>query len=75
MSEIDIRNESIAPIDKIVFSDRGLNYIVATHLKKADEYFVIMDEESRDSVIVESREQTENLIKALQKAIELKWVD
>lgn len=74
MSVIDIRNES-AEVTKIVFSDDGDNYVSATHLEKRDDHFRIIDEDSRNSVIIESKEQGENLIKALQKAIELKWVD
>ncbi|MNC20732.1 hypothetical protein D3C75_686950 [compost metagenome] len=75
MSEIDIRNDGVK-IDKIVFSDCGFNFVTATHLKHASsgDHFKIGDENYRDSVIIESETQARNLIKALEKAIELRWV-
>ena len=75
MSEIDIRNNSVT-VDKIVFSDEGFNFVTVTHLKHAvtGDHFEIVDENERNSVIVESELQARNLIKALEKAIELRWV-
>lgn len=73
MSVIDIRKD-YNKVDKIVFSDEGFNFVTASFLKHSDDHFSIVDESGTDSVLIESVEQAENLIKALQKAIELKWV-
>lgn len=77
MSAIDIRNAGVETIDKIVFSDEGSNYVIATHLTqgKGEDCFKIVTEDCRESVIVESKEQAQNLIKAIDKAIQLGWVE
>lgn len=73
MSVLDIRNTD-EPVSKIVFSDDGHNYVTATSLEKRSDHFRIVDEDDNCNLIVESKQQAEHLIKALQKAIELKWV-
>lgn len=74
MSVIDIRKIEEEPTSKIVFYDEGVEYVTAASLTKHSDYFRIVDEDEERSLIIESKEQTEHLIKALQKAIELKWV-
>lgn len=76
MSTIDIRNTGESPVNEIIFASDGYNYTVATTLKHGGgDHFYIYDEDESDSVIIESKEQAENLIKALQKAVELNWVE
>jgi hypothetical protein len=74
VSVIDIRNGDVQSITKIVFSGNGENFVCATSLDLRDEHFRIFDEESRNSVVIESEEQTKNLIKALQKTLDLGWL-
>lgn len=75
MSVIDIRNESGEEVTNIVFADEHSFYVNATYLVKGDEgtVFRIYDEDD-EFVNVTSKEHAENLMKALHKAIELKWV-
>lgn len=74
MSSIDIRNES-EEVTEIIFSDEGNSYVVATKVERyVTDSIKIVDEDDRANVIIESKEHAENLIKAIQKAIELRWL-
>lgn len=72
MSTIDIRN-AIAP-DCIVVADKSSSHFVANQLTKAYIGFDLEDSDEQRTLRVADREQAENLIKGLQKAIELGWV-
>lgn len=85
MSTIDIRCHKIPkPINEIIFGDRGLNEIVgeggtaiAAHILKrpnANENFLQIRDQSNEFVNVVSAEHARNLIKALEKSIELGWL-
>ena len=81
MSTIDIREETKEEINAIVFADdyynnkegdEQANVIVRDYT--ADQKFIkIMD--TWECVIINSKEHAENLIKALNKAIELGWLE
>lgn len=72
--EIDIRNSPTGTIDTIRFSG-NTDYRVATKLvQHIRGHFYIEDENDDNSVCLNNREQVEDLIVALQKAIELDWV-
>ena len=77
MSTIDIRNDN-GETTKIRVADRdGGRYITEFVVKNEDGNHGITIKDSSGSpraLDVKDREMTENLIKALQKAIELRWV-
>ena len=77
MSEIDIRNNKPPVITKIVFADEDDAFTKATNLKLMASSVAIEEDNGCDNVDVRVRsvEHAENLIKALQKAIELNWFD
>lgn len=67
--EIDIRKEDIQEIDKIIFAEfiKNDNAMV---LKKVKKVWILSE---MNEVSIESKQDAQNLIKALQKAIELNW--
>lgn len=72
--EIDIRKSHSGDIDTIRFSG-NTDYRVATKLvQHVSGHFYIEDENDDNSVCLNNREQVEDLINALQKALELDWV-
>lgn len=75
MSTIDIRGIAVSPVTRIVFADQHESFVNATHLIKGDDLVVRIYDEDDDFLNVTSAEHAENLIKALHKAIELKWVE
>lgn len=85
MRTIDIRFEpSPAPITTINFADKGINAIVGkggsavaahcVHRPKVDEHFLQIRDNSNEFVNVVSADHARNLIKSLEKAIELEWL-
>lgn len=71
MKTIDIREDNESPVKRIVFASyAGIDCVIdkddlcikALHGGEEDQYYE-----------VESAEEAENLIKALQKALELGW--
>lgn len=74
---IDVRDVGVSDVvTVIVFSEGGANYSTGTHLLRREDRegaITIIDEED-DEVVLESVEQVQNLIKALNKAVELGWV-
>lgn len=76
MATIDIRNEDNEEVQVIVFGDEKSSggFWQANRLDNAelDGYFFISD--SVESVVINSKDHAHNLIKALNKAIELGWV-
>jgi hypothetical protein len=80
MATIDIRNEQLGKIDKIVFAnDSGLsesNWAVNLSLIEGDNHFrgyIRISAEADNNSVGLRRADVENLIKALQKAVELGW--
>lgn len=85
MSTIDIRQIKVPkPINEIVFGERGINEIVgeggsaisAHALRRPNlaEHFLQIRDQSDEFVNVVSAEHARNLIKALEKAIQLEWL-
>lgn len=77
MSEFDIRENNKRPITHIRFEDLERNHCKATVLRKLDHCgHVAIDEDDGDSdhVLIIGKTHAENLIKALEKAIELGWL-
>ena len=74
MSTIDIRKYEPPEIDRIVFAENkdSVYTTIAYELTKEHKRINIVDGDAY--VIVTSKEHAENLIKALNKAIELGWV-
>jgi hypothetical protein len=80
MATIDIRNEQLGKVNKIVFAnDSGLsgsNWAVDLSLIEGDNFFrsyIRISVESDNNSVGLRRDDVENLIKALQKAVELGW--
>lgn len=67
--EIDIRKECMSEIDKIIFAEfiKNSNAMI---LRKVKSIWITSE---TSEVSIASKEDAENLIKALQKAIELNW--
>ncbi|WYV99734.1 hypothetical protein Roomu2_00054 [Pseudomonas phage vB_PpuM-Roomu-2] len=85
MSTIDIRfEETPKPITTINFADKGINPIVGkggsavaahcVHRPKCDEHFVQIRDNSNEFVNIVSVAHARNLIKALERAIQLGWL-
>ena len=72
MATIDIREGMDVEIDTIKFSDAE-NFEDACYLMKRSFVSINTYEESTEPVFIDSKKDAENLIKALQKAIELGW--
>jgi hypothetical protein len=75
---IDIRNESNEQVTVIQFADRNGGYTKATRIHRKNSGTVAIEEEdgmaSSEDVRVTSIPHARNLIKALEKAIELGWL-
>jgi len=72
MATIDIRDGLEVEIDVIKFSDVK-NFEDVCCLKKTSFVAIHTHEESTEPVFIDSKKDAQNLIKALQKAIELGW--
>ena len=74
MSKFDVRDSIPDEIDVIIFADSHSSYSIADRLEKHTGKSVIsITDEQDDSVYIGSKEDALNLIKALNKAIELDW--
>ena len=79
MAVLDIRTLTKHDINEIVFSDDRFGRCSATMLKKNNEaecgyHDGFSIEDGQHFVSLFTKIDTENLIEALQKAIELRWV-
>lgn len=82
MSVFDVRGEQVSEVQEIVFSDETVDdTTVAYCIKPYKNYkgeIVIADSDydgaSQGYVVIVSKEDGENLIKGLHKAIELGWL-
>lgn len=76
MSSIDIRSDNIV-VDSIVFADSGHEDACVLFLDDAQKVTIANDPESMESyryVQINSSDDAKNLIKALEKALEMGWV-
>lgn len=73
MSTFDVRNDVGSSITEIIFSDECVNGCDVVYRLEEDEYgFLLKD--GTDYMYVTSKRDALNMIKAIQKAIELGWV-
>lgn len=85
MSELDIRNNENKPITRIRFNDNGSNYPIASVIFKREsasginitdsDYDPVDEDCNIGFVVVEDSGQAKNLIKALEKSIDMGWLD
>lgn len=80
MASIDVRCSEQSEIDNIIFAGSEVDEGSAVSLQKGrgDTFtshiaIVPADDNDYSVVSIESKEHAQNLIKALEKAIELKW--
>jgi len=75
MSTIDIRNDKVDDVvDCILFADPSEdNYAAFELIYRFGEVYIRDDEKTM--VLIETKTNSENLIKALTKAIHLGWFD
>ena len=75
MAEFDVRSESNKKITKIIFSD-GLDYHARYLDENGKQVFICSTSSNIEqcSPVIEDKEHAQNLIKALNKAIELGFV-
>lgn len=85
MSEIDIRNCVVDVVNCVRFNGNGDNYPIASVIVKREnavginitdsDYDPVDDDCNIGFVVVEDKVQANNLIIALQKSIELGWLN
>lgn len=73
MTTIDIRNVCEQQIEEIQFADEGDYYNVQFLIREDENNNVTIKANHAEPLVIESKEDAENLIKALQKAMELGW--
>ncbi len=75
--KFDVRNEEEVKITEIIFhdkQDRVLNDALAYRLVSGS-FSVRIEDEQGDILLIKDRLHAENMIKALDKAIDLGWLD
>ena len=82
MASIDVRKESSKEIDSIIFSDSYDGDVLIAHsIKKEDENFDAGEQKSIricDNVayvIIKDADHARHLIRALEKSIDLGWIE
>lgn len=87
-NKYDVRDIDSIPIDEIVFADPDVeltsdeivfadpdeSWTIATYLTRHYDCLSICEGGEGDFVLIQTVEHVKNLIKALEKAIELGWV-
>lgn len=73
MSTFDVRDNAETVIDTILFADDGDHYTTVASLSHQGDYVKIYDEDQSQALKIESKQQAVDMIKALNKAIELEW--
>ena len=73
MATIDVRDEADAAVDVIKFSDSYATHIFGEGIGEEGS-FVMLYDDNDDYVVINDKEHALNLIKALNKAIELGWL-
>ena len=74
MSTFDVRNTTDTEVIKIIFSDIT-SYCGCSLIKDSEGDVMLADYEDEVASYIATKQDAENLIKALQKAIELGWFD
>lgn len=74
--EIDIRKEVQAPIDRIRILDPNQDTYCVEYIKNLNNFVMLCDgsNEAEKNLEVYDKEHALNIIKALEKAIELGWL-
>ena len=72
MTTIDIRKQKAPSVDAIIFADTAA--FAATKLAK-DRGYVFLASEYTEASYIATKQDAQNLIKALHKAINLGWWD
>ena len=72
MSTFDVRNTKDNEVVKITFADKTAGYGCSL-VKESEGGVALVDCEDNFASYVATKQDAENLIKALQKAIELGW--
>lgn len=75
MSKFDVRNATQDEINTIIFADTHPTYAIGNRIEKSEDPVVQIVDEQYDTMYIGSKEDALNLIKALNKAIELGWFD
>lgn len=70
MAKLDIRKDSYEPINEIVFAEEESGCFHSVKMTRCN-YFSFEDEEGE--YVMTGKENIKNLIKALEKAVELGW--
>ena len=74
MARIDIRDKLQLVVDEIQFADRDdVDYLCLFNCD--GEEIIIRDTTDWSEVSLNSKQEVQDLIKALNKAIELKWIN
>ena len=74
MATIDVRDEVEDVVQVIKFSDSYATHLVGEGIGKEGS-FVMLYDDNDDYVVVNDKQHALNLIKALNKAIELGWLE
>jgi hypothetical protein len=72
----DVRTDENFEVDKIVFAnhlDKTESWEIAEYLDKVEDGLVAINGNG-DAIFIQDKHHALNLIKALEKAIELKWL-
>jgi hypothetical protein len=73
--EIDIREAEDSEFTTIRFATSSSAYCIADTLVKGAQFVTIEDSDNEEGVCIENKLAALNLIKAIEKAIELNWFD
>lgn len=77
MGVFDVRGEKNEEVDTIIFAernDRDGDEQAYRLSKSTFDGFVLIEDSGSDSVVLSSKEHAQNLIKAVEKAIDLGWL-
>lgn len=72
MTTFDVRNEELTAIDEILFWKGAGNYAEVLHEGASKGEVAIRDQD--DVILIQNKQHALDLIKALEKAIELQWL-
>lgn len=73
MATIDVRDEAEDVVQVIKFSDSYATHLVGEGIGEKDSFVTLYDD-NEDFVVINDKQHALNLIKALNKAIELGWL-
>lgn len=73
MATIDVRGEVEEVVTAIKFSDSYATHLIGEGIGEEGS-FVMLYDDNNDYVVINDKEHALNLIKALNKAIELGWL-